>query len=268
MSLFSPQNYAYSSPFSAPYYPSQTGYAASASSTNSTGGVGKAQEAQMLNKALEHLGQIQNRPEDVAALKNLGITPLFNNGQDALKVIRDKNIEVGFGDMGDSPAHAEWQSDKNRIVINQKYKNDKSPENLYAMSEAIYHEAGHASGNGDNQSSVQEEINCLALNALGYRYHAASDPAYAASASKSPLISNGVALYSKLFFEDPDPTRQALVRRVADKYGDLPLSSPGHPVRSDGANLANRVAELVRQREKANYYVPTLSQQSPSGAAA
>jgi hypothetical protein len=268
MSLFLPQNYAYSSPYTASYHPSQTGYIESTSSVNSSSGVDKAQEAQMLNKALEHLGQIQNRSEDVATLQKLGITPLFNTGQDALKVIRDKNIEVGFGDMGDSPAHAEWQSDKNRIIINQKYKNDSSPENLYAMSEAIYHEAGHASGNGDDRSSVQEEINCLALNALGYRYHAASDPAYAASASKSPLISNGVALYSKLFFEDPDSTRQALVRRVADKYGDLPLSSPGHPVRSDGANLANRVTELVRQREKANYFVSTLNQQNPPGAAA
>jgi len=267
MSLFSPHNYAYSSPFTASYYPFQTGYVASSSSINNSGDVDKAQEAQMLTKALERLGQIQNRPEDVATLQKLGITPLFNNGQDALRVIRDKNIQVGFGDMGDSPAHAEWQSDKNRIVINQKYKNDNSPENLYAMSEAIYHEAGHAKGNGDDKSSVQEEINCLALNGLGYRYHAANDPAYAASASKSPLISNGVALYSKLFFEDPDPTRQALVRRVADKYGDLSLSSPGHPVRSDGVNLANRVAELVRQREKANYYVPTLNQLNSSTAA-
>lgn len=250
------------------YNRSQAGYPIYYSSYNpiSTTNTDKAREKQTLDAALLRLGQIQNRPEDVAVLKKLGITPLFNSGQDALKVIRDKGIEVGFGDMGDSPAHAEWRSDQNRIIINQRYKNDNSPETLYAISEAIYHEAGHASGNGDGVSSVQEEINCLALNALGYRYHAAHDPSYTASASKSPLISNGVALYSRLFFDDPDPTRQALVRRIADKYGDLPLESPGHPIRTDGINIANRVAELVRQRAQANYFVPTLNQFKPPTA--
>jgi hypothetical protein len=222
-----------------------------------------SQQLQMLQEALVRLGQIQNLPQDIKTLGELGIKPLFTSGAEAMKLIQDRGIRVEFGDMGDSPAHAEWQSAQNRIIINQKYQNDTSSENLYAISEAIYHEAGHASGNGDDRSSIQEELNCLALNALGYRYHVATDPSYAASASKSPLINNGVALYSRLFFGDPDSQRNALVRRVTEKYGDLPLQSPGHPNTPGGLNLASRVAEGKRQQALASY-APMLASPSVS----
>lgn len=183
----------------------------------------------IIQQALFQLGQIRNLPQDEQYIRQLGVNPGFQNGQQALQVIQGKGIRVEFGDMGDSPAHAQWMSDQNLIMINQRYRGDTSPDTLYAISEAIYHEAGHAAGNGDDESSVQEELNCLALNTLAHRYHTATDPSYARNTSTNRLLSDGVALYPKLFF-DPDPQKQALVNRVVEKYGDLPLTSPGHDV--------------------------------------
>jgi hypothetical protein len=208
-----------------------------------------ATDQALISQALNLLGNIRNLPEDEAHMRGLGIHVIFKNGQEALQLIKSKNIKVEFGDMGDSPAHAQWIADKKLIMINQRYRGDASPATLYAISEAIYHEAGHASKMttdpatgqrqnfsvtstnpndiGDDQSSIQEELNCLALNTLAHRFHIAQDPGYAQSVSSSRLLSDGVALYTRLFF-DPDPNKQALINRVVEKYGDLPLSSPGH----------------------------------------
>ena len=198
--------------------------------------------------ALFRLNSIVNPAQDEACLWSMGVYPPFHSGREALYLIQRQGIKVEFGDMGDTTSHAEWESDKRRIIVNARYRGDTSPATLYAISEAIYHEAGHAWGNGDGKSSIQE-LNCLGLNALGYRSHVARDPSYAALASTSPLIANGVALYSYLFFGDPDPGREALVKRVAEKYGTLPLFSPGHPAPFYPGALAVRVAERV-QREK------------------
>jgi hypothetical protein len=188
------------------------------------------QDKAIINQALNRLQQIQNPPQQVAELLKLGVVPLFASGQDAMNVIRNKGIRVEFGDMGDSPAHAQWIPENNMIMINAQYRGDQSPSTLYAISEAIYHEAGHAAFGGDGESSIQEELNCLGLNSLAHQYHTDKDPAYAQSSSSSPLIANGVALYARLFFEDPDPKKQALINRVVQKYGDLPLESPNHMV--------------------------------------
>ncbi|WP_373532922.1 hypothetical protein [Vampirovibrio sp.] len=201
----------------------------------------------IIRHALGLLGQIKNLPQDEQYMRHLGVYPGFQNGQQALGVIQSKGIQVEFGDMGDSPAHAQWISDENKIMINQRYKGDSSPATLYAISEAIYHEAGHAAGNGDGESSIQEELNCLGLNTLAYRYHAATDPGYAQSALNNRLLSDGVALYPKLFF-DPDPSKKALIQRVVQKYGDLPLSSPGHPVPLSPMPLASRVKYQYQQQ--------------------
>jgi hypothetical protein len=211
----------------------------------------------IIGQALGLLAQIRNLPMDEAYMRHMGINPPFKNGADALNVIQGRNIRVEFGDMGDSPAHAQWVAADNLIMINQRYRGDTSPATLKAISEAIYHEAGHAKDN-DDQSSIQEELECLSLNTLAHRYHEAIDPAYAQTASSSRLISDGVAIYSKLFF-DVDPFKQALVNRVITKYGDLPMWSPGHPVpppthpwpmvyrvaqRIDANNVAKRVMPL------------------------
>ncbi len=206
----------------------------------------------ILCHALQRLGQIQNLPQDEAYMQQLGLPPIFHNGQEALQVIQNNHIRVAFGDMGDTKAHAQWVADQRLIMINAKYRGDDSPTTLYAIAEAIYHEAGHAAalvtdprtgqrqnlslaatlpGNtgpvGDDQSSLQEESECLALNTMAHRYHEAIDPAYAQAASNLPLLRDGVQLYSRLFF-DADPYKNALIARIIDKYGELPLSSPGH----------------------------------------
>lgn len=241
----------------------QTSYsqATSLSQFNQAGRVAQSQQdSETLAIALRLLGEI-NAPNplspvsawanrqylaDEQAIRAMGINPPFRNGRDALNLIQQKNIRVEFGDMGDSPAHAQWIADQNLIMINRRYQNDASVATRYAISEAIYHEAGHASGNGDDQSSIQEELNCLALNTLAYRYHAAMDNRYAMAVSSSPLIANGVALYSRLFF-DPDPAKRALIARVVEKYGDLPLDSPFHPAGS--SSLAHRVVLEANQKK-------------------
>lgn len=182
-----------------------------------------------IQAALNLVGQIRHLPGDEAHLRRMGIDIIFQNGAEALNLIRAKNLRVEFGDMGNSKAHAQWIADRNLIMINRKYQGDMSPATLYAISEAIYHEAGHAARSGDNRASVQEELNCLALNVLGYRYHTAVDPSFAYTASASRLIQDGVALYGRLFF-DPDPNKQALVNRVIEKYGMLPPETPDHRV--------------------------------------
>jgi len=177
--------------------------------------------------ALILLGQIRHLPQDEAHMKALGVDLLFNSGEEALKVILDNGIKIEFGDMGDTKAHAQWLRDEKLIMINQKYKGRLSKDTLYAISEAIYHEAGHAARLGDNRASIQEEINCLALNTLAHRYHAHVDPDYANSQSSSRLITDGVALYAKLFFaEDLQP----LINRIVEKYGTLPPETPDHPI--------------------------------------
>lgn len=216
-----------------------------------------AMDRAVVAAALFHLAGIANMPADVSCLYSMGVYPPFRSGREALWLIQSRGISVEFGDMGDSPAHAQWEADKRQITLNARYRNDTSPATLYALSEAIYHEAGHASGNGDNRSSIQEELNCLGLNALGYRCHVARDPAYAAVASRSPLIANGVALYSRLFFTDPDPARNALINRVIEKYGELPLSSPGHPVSLNPSSLAMRIQQRLKEREAVDFpYIP------------
>ncbi|MCE3235413.1 MAG: hypothetical protein K0Q50_1593 [Vampirovibrio sp.] len=244
------------------------------------------QDQMIIGMALFLLGRIQNLPGDEAYVRRLGVEPVYHNGQEALQVIRSKNIRVEFGDMGDSPAHAQWVSDQNLIMINQKYRGDMSKATLYAISEAIYHEAGHASkvvrdpvsgkqvnvsllsnnpaDIGDDQSSIQEESNCLALNTLAHRYHEATDPDYARSSSSSRLISDGVALYSKLFF-DPDPAKTGLVNRIYTKYGDLPPSSPGHeiPTNTPVTPIALRVLQRVSQATRPASCAAQANQAAP-----
>lgn len=232
------------------------------------------QDQAIIQQALSLLGQIQNLPDDERYMRHLGLNPPFKNGADALRLIQEKGIQVEFGDMGDSPAHAQWIPERNLIMINQRYRGDNSKATLYAISEAIYHEAGHAFGNGDGNSSIQEEMNCLALNTLGNRYHAASDPEYAKMASSSPLIADGVALYSRLFF-DPDPYKKGLINRVVQKYGDLPMWSPGHNVPpAPGAKdawvlpMAYRVAAQVDANNVAKGIMPPSPALSLSQASA
>lgn len=178
--------------------------------------------------ALATMADIRPFPGVSEYVRSMGIDVIFPNGGAALDTIMQKNIRVIFDDMGDTTAHAEWRADQNTMVINQKYRGDASPTMLYAISEALFHESGHAACDGDGYSSIQEETNCLFLNAWANYGHQQESPAYAQTTHQSELLSNGVALYTKLFFQDPDPEKKALVRRIALKYGMLPVVSPGH----------------------------------------
>jgi len=206
-------------------------------------------DAEILQKAKDLLGQIQHIPREEAYLRQLGLNPCFRNGQEALQMINNNHIQVVFGDMGDSLAHAQWVADQRLIMINQRYRGDNSPATLYAISEALYHEAGHAanvttdpltgrhynlsvghsgpSSLGDDQSSIQEELDCMALNILAHGYHEATDSNYARAASTSRLINDGVKRYYNLAY-DVDPYKTAFIDRMVNKYGELSLSSPGH----------------------------------------
>ncbi len=182
-----------------------------------------------IKRALMLVGEIHHLPGDEIHMRQLGVDLIFQNGAEALNLILQKQPRVEFGDMGESKAHAQWIKAENLIMINQKYKGDASRDTLYAISEAIYHEAGHVARLGDDQASIQEETNCLALNTLAHRFHSAMDPSYGQNNSDSRLITDGVALYPKLFF-DPDPRKQGLVNRIIEKYGMLPPESPDHKI--------------------------------------
>lgn len=206
--------------------------------------------------ALGVLAQTRNLPQDEAYLESQGITVLFRSGQEALELIRQRQTSVEFGDTGDPSAHAIWLKEQNKMIINQRYRGDMSRPVQYAIAEAIYHEAGHATRMGDNQSSIQEELNCLALNTLAYRSHVAMDPWYPQATANGPLkalFENGVALYAKLFF-DPDPMKRALVSRVIEKYGSLPPESPDHriPTIPYSKTIAERVLYELHRRKTAS----------------
>lgn len=255
--------------------------------------VNPVSDAAIIQQAKKLLGEIQNLPLDEAYMRHLGVPAIFHNGQEALQTINQNGIKVAFGDMGDSPAHAQWMADQHLIMINARYRGDNSPATLYAISEAMYHEAGHAarivsnpstgqrqnlslaglgtSLVGDDQSSIQEETECLALNTMAHRYHEAISPAYAQVSSSSALLRDGVQLYTRLFF-DPDPYKKALINRIVLKYGDLPLSSPGHEAPFMGPNLPLPIAYRVLTQTlmqaitmpAANFQAGLLSNNAPS----
>lgn len=196
-----------------------------------------------IKMAMSKLSEITHTPEDIAYLSSIGVNPPFKNGKEALDVIAKNQTKVEFEDLGDSLAHAQYINDENRIVINQKYKGKMTLPMALAIADAIYHEAGHAKDR-DDQASVQEELDCLSLNTLGYRYQQKVYPEIMNANDQSRLLSDGVALYPKLFF-DQDPSKAALINRVKEKYGFLPLSSPNH----DGARQP--LANIIKQQYQA-----------------
>lgn len=202
--------------------------------------------------ALYVLEQTVNLPRDEALLKAQGVNILFRNGREALERMRQLGVRVEFGDTGDPKAHAVWIQPENRIVINHQYRGTMSLPVHYAIAAAIYHEAGHITGNADDESSIQEEIDCLALNAMAYRAHVVRNPEYAKAVTRAPyrrLFDDGVALYARLFF-DADPLKRTLVNRIIEKYGMLAPESPGHRIPHLPYNkaLAERVVMEIHRR--------------------
>lgn len=179
-----------------------------------------------LEAALLELKELKFDVEDIKYLKNMGVNVPYKSGADALDYIEKQNIRIIFDKPSEEGIHAQYDFSKNIITINDMYKGTSDFPLILAIGEAILHEAGHAKDN-DGDSSVQEELDFLGMNAIAHR---AFLKKYGDifSDSNEPIIRDGVSVYAKLFFE-PDPEKLNLIQRIKNKYGDLPSGDRMHP---------------------------------------
>jgi len=177
-------------------------------------------------KATSYLKDVEFDKNDVKQLQAQGSMPPFLSGREAIEFIENSNIRIKFDALASPHIHAQYDFENNFIKINEIYKNTQDPAEILAISEAIFHEAGHAK-DGDGESSIQEEIDCLSLNALSHRYFVKKFPNVFSNAD-SLIVKDGVCVYADLFF-DKDPMKTALAKRVRQKYGFLPAGDFKHP---------------------------------------
>ena len=175
-------------------------------------------------------GNVSATDEDRKYMENIGVNFSFDSGKDAVNYIKDNDIVIKFAQLPSLGHHAQFQKDGNikSILINDVYSNTRSFADILAISEAIGHELTHAKDD-DLEVSIQEEFDALAMNALANRYHSRKY-LYIFESSSSNIVQDGVVLYSKLFF-DKDPKKTALLKRIDEKYGNLPLESENHKLR-------------------------------------
>ncbi len=194
-----------------------------------------------ISRALNELKQVEFLPNDVIYMKNLGVNLPFKNGMEAVNYLNSKHIDIMYAEFSDKNVHACLDtSNKTPVVlINSDYKDLATFPDILAISEAMIHEAGHAKDN-DSINSIQEEIDCLALNVLAHQHYKKSYPDVFKN-QNSPLYLEGVNLYDKLFF-DFDPKKEALKRRVSDKYGYLNTASPYHAA----SLMAREIKEITK----------------------
>lgn len=177
-------------------------------------------------EALAELNDLNFDKRDIIYLEKMGIQLPFKSGKDAVKLIQENNIRILFENTTENGIHAQYDFSKNLIIINNQYKNSKDFAVILAIAEAILHEAGHAKDN-DGDSSVQEELNFLGMNAVAHRAFVTK---YGDVFASSPdlIVRDGVRVYAKLFFEN-DPEKKNLIDRISLKYGDLPSGDRVHP---------------------------------------
>lgn len=187
--------------------------------------------------ALGYLNNLHFEESDVKYVQSIGAVLPFSSPQEALKFISDNNIRIKFMPLDSPTIHAQYDFDSNFIEINKLYENTKNPAEILAIAEAILHEAGHAKDK-DSDSSVQEEIDCLAMNVVSHRVFSKKFPNIFSTAD-SPIVKDGVCLYVDLFF-DKDPAKAALIARLRQKYGYLPVGDLRHPP----SNLAMQVKNV------------------------
>lgn len=194
-----------------------------------------------IKKSLDELACVKFDPNDIIYLNSFGVYPPFKNGEEAIACLKNKNVTIKFLKMENPDIHARWHSGANSVYINENYKNKRDFADILAISEAIFHEAGHIK-DSDLENSIQEELDCLALNSLAHRYYERKYPNIFKNKNDF-LYSEGVSLYEKLFF-DFDTTKTALKKRVEDKYGELNAGSILHPasflaaqIKKSGANI-------------------------------
>ena len=188
-------------------------------------------------KSINYLRNLNFDQNDVQYIQSLDIILPVLSGEEAINFIERNRINVKFDKLPSKNTHAQYDFENNCILINEIYKNTKNPAEILAISEAILHEIGHAKDK-DEANSVQEEIECLALNALAHRTLSKNNQNIFAH-SNSPIVSNGVCIYSDLFFNN-EPSKSALINRLKQKYGYLPAG--------DFKHSPNKIALEVKSR--------------------
>lgn len=178
----------------------------------------------ILDVALAELEKLKFDKSDIQKIKRYGANIIFKDGAEAVKHAKENNINIKFDNIDNSDTHAQWENSTNSIIINNRYKNTKNLAEIYAISAAILHELSHSKDN-DSFSSIQEEINCLGMNVLAFSAFDRKYPELFKN-SNSPIIDNGVKLYADLFLGDD---KEALKKRIYEKYGNLLLASSNHP---------------------------------------
>lgn len=179
-----------------------------------------------ISKAIEQLKTLKFEDSDVKHLQSLGAVIPFASGEAAVRFINNSNTRIKFEALPSPEIHAMYDFDENCIKINEVYRNTQNQAEILAIAEAILHEAGHAKDN-DGITTVQEEINCLSMNALSHRVFNKQYPDVFAT-TNSLIVKDGVCVYADLFF-DNDPLKSRLTERLKKKYGDLQAGDLTHP---------------------------------------
>jgi len=188
-----------------------------------------------ISQALKVLETIVFNSEDIKSIENLISTIPFKNGQEAIDYANKEKIKIIFDKVSSPEIHAQWQNWRNTIVINERYQNTKDSAEICAISAAILHELSHAKDK-DSISSIQEEIDCLAMNAIAFKILQKQKPELS-NKNNSPILSDGVTLYSKLFF---DKDKSKLADRIKLKYGSLDIESPNHTAKEFAKEIKKR----------------------------
>ena len=179
-----------------------------------------------IKASLDALQSLNFDQSDIDYLNSNEIRPPFKNGKEAIDFIKSKNVRIIFEKPADSNVHAQYDFATNMIMINSRYKKCMDFPVIIAIAEAILHECSHAYDN-DGESSIQEELDCLGMNAVSHRAFLRKYGDLFKN-SDAPIVNDGVSIYEKLFF-DPDPQKQKLIERVREKYGYLPSGDKLHP---------------------------------------
>lgn len=189
-------------------------------------------ESDILKTALNELKNIEFSSDDKKYIHKLGSRPPYSNGKEAYDFIKNNNINVKFAKLPSNDIHAQWDVDTKSIKINEIYKNAKNKAVILAITEAIFHEAGHAK-DLDGDSSIQEELNCLALNAMAHRALEKKYPNIYTTGDEN-IVKKGVVLYADIYF-DPNPSR--LIKKIQKSYSHLSAGDVFHPANNLALNI-------------------------------